>query len=349
MGSQLAYTNTIPPIAYWVDAETIDLPSGSSVTPDTTYTVNNIVLTETTVINFPASGAQDGQPLVLRFNRATIASADVSWDLKYMGSDLTPLPTQIGDEQFPLTITCFYFEFQYNGSSDTWDLVYYSVVPIILYTQIYTGSYDPNVGNYSYGTNLEVAGTATGLAAAVTGDEPSLYLLTNDASAIGTVDLSSLTGLWEFQSYGNGITAITFPEGITRVTIFDMPITSLEVSSCPSFYRLNFSNLPPLTTVDLSNVGIVESNMNDLGSYYGCNCPSLVNLYVPASLPVYSVYLDGCALNSTSVNNLILAVNASGLSGGILNVSGGTSASPSGAALAAKTALEGRGWTVYTN
>ena len=74
-----------------------------------------------------------------------------------------------------------------------------------------------------------------------------------------------------------------------------------------------------------------------------------MNLYVPASLPVYSVYLDGCALNSTSVNNLILAVNASGLSGGILNVSGGTSASPSGAALAAKTALEGRGWTVYTN
>jgi hypothetical protein len=352
MGSQLAYTNTIPPIAYWVDLETVTLPSGSSVTPDTSYTVNNIVLTETTTINAPVSGAQDGQPLVLRFNRAAISSADILWDLKYMGSDSQELLTQIGGESDPLTSTCFYFEFRYNASSDTWDLMYYSSVPIILYTQIYTGPYNPEMGGATYGNNLVAAFTATGIAVATTGSNPNLFLLTFDDSATGTVDLSSLTNLYQFITYSNGITAITFPQSdvLTNIGVSNVPVTSLEVVGCEVLNVFNFMDLPSLTTVDLSNIGLATGwSMNQVGYSYGANNPSLVNLYVPASFPCYGVYLVDCALNSTSVNNLILALSASGLFSGTLNISGGTSASPSGSALAAKSTLEDRGWTVNTN
>jgi hypothetical protein len=56
-----------------------------------------------------------------------------------------------------------------------------------------------------------------------------------------------------------------------------------------------------------------------------------------------------CALSQTSVDNILVSINTAGTSGGTLTLNGGTSSAPSATGLAAKSALEGRGWTVTTN
>ena len=56
-----------------------------------------------------------------------------------------------------------------------------------------------------------------------------------------------------------------------------------------------------------------------------------------------------CALNQTSIDNILVSIAAAGTSGGTLNMTGGTNATPSATGLAAKATLVGRGWTVTHN
>jgi hypothetical protein len=56
-----------------------------------------------------------------------------------------------------------------------------------------------------------------------------------------------------------------------------------------------------------------------------------------------------CALNQTSVDNILVSLDTAGQSNGIVNLDGGTSSSPSATGLTAKANLVTKGWTVYTN
>lgn len=58
---------------------------------------------------------------------------------------------------------------------------------------------------------------------------------------------------------------------------------------------------------------------------------------------------DNCGLTQESVDNILVSINNAGTSDGTLDIDGGTSAAPSAIGLAAKSELEGRGWTVTTN
>jgi hypothetical protein len=58
---------------------------------------------------------------------------------------------------------------------------------------------------------------------------------------------------------------------------------------------------------------------------------------------------SGCALDQTSVDNILVSLDFAGQSGGTVGISGGTSSPPGAAGLAAKASLEGKGWTVLTN
>ena len=56
-----------------------------------------------------------------------------------------------------------------------------------------------------------------------------------------------------------------------------------------------------------------------------------------------------CALNQTSIDNILVSIAAAGTSSGTLNMTDGTNATPSATGLAAKATLVGRGWTVTHN
>jgi hypothetical protein len=56
-----------------------------------------------------------------------------------------------------------------------------------------------------------------------------------------------------------------------------------------------------------------------------------------------------CALNQTSVDNILISLDTAGQNNGYVNIDGGTSAAPGVAGAAAKASLEGKGWIVITN
>lgn len=62
-----------------------------------------------------------------------------------------------------------------------------------------------------------------------------------------------------------------------------------------------------------------------------------------------TITFAGNALNVTSVNAILAAAVETGFSEGILNLTGGTNAAPTGQGATDKAALNGDGWTVTTN
>jgi hypothetical protein len=56
-----------------------------------------------------------------------------------------------------------------------------------------------------------------------------------------------------------------------------------------------------------------------------------------------------CALDQTSVDNILVSLDTAGQNNGTVNIDGGTSSAPGAAGLAAKASLQGKGWNVVTN
>lgn len=156
---------------------------------------------------------------------------------------------------------------------------------------------------------------------------------------------------------------------------------NLQFDNCPTLVTANFSNLPSvggvlsgnncaaLTTVTLTSLTSVANGISING------CPSLVTLnlssvssigfdssfdsdtsLVALTLNATWPFPDGiqftafnCALNAASVNDALIKADAAGLTGTVIDISGGTSAAPSGAGATAKTNLIAAGNTVNTN
>ena len=63
----------------------------------------------------------------------------------------------------------------------------------------------------------------------------------------------------------------------------------------------------------------------------------------------YTNTFFGCALTQTSVDNILASLVVSGRTNGSINLTGGTTSTPSAAGLASKATLLSRGWTVTHN
>lgn len=175
-------------------------------------------------------------------------------------------------------------------------------------------------------------------------------------------DPSALSGLYTIYSsdaFGN-------PAGvITYLAIADVPSIPIDFSQLPALlvaeYNSNgWSEIPAmsassaLSTIDASSgTGIAATQWPDLSAY-----PDLVLFTVNYSNtpstpsfefnPIISqVQLDFGAF--ASVDQLFIDIEAHGTSGGSISVRFGTSAAPTSASLAARTALLSRGWTILTN
>lgn len=96
-----------------------------------------------------------------------------------------------------------------------------------------------------------------------------------------------------------------------------------------------------LTTVDISNL----SNLATI-YFFGNN---LTSINFQNSLAIYQFYLRENAFPESEVNRILIAVDDADVLNGYLDLSFGTSASPSGAGVTAKNNLVSKGWTVQTN
>jgi len=93
----------------------------------------------------------------------------------------------------------------------------------------------------------------------------------------------------------------------------------------------------------------VGTNFNS--SWFGCT--KLVsfpaNMFDVCPATNFTSSFNNCALDQTSVDNILISIDTAGLSNGRIDIVGGTSATPSAAGLTAKNSLGAKGWTVNTN
>ena len=97
---------------------------------------------------------------------------------------------------------------------------------------------------------------------------------------------------------------------------------------------------------------IDTSNGTDFSyAWYGCSSLTSFPAGMFDTCPAtnFTDAFVGCALNQTSIDNILVSIAAAGTSSGTLNMTGGTNATPSATGLAAKATLVGRGWTVTHN
>jgi len=80
---------------------------------------------------------------------------------------------------------------------------------------------------------------------------------------------------------------------------------------------------------------------------YDNNLTDVMGTSIPAT--VIDLRMHNNALTQVAVDRVLTSLDAAGGTGGLVKLEGGTNAVPSAAGLAAKTSLEGKGWTVTVN
>ena len=187
--------------------------------------------------------------------------------------------------------------------------------------------------------------------------------------------LQNLPNLTNFNADYNGLQSVNL-SGLTNLVIVDISncdvpgtttnsLTSVNLSGCTALttLRLNDSefsggipSLTGLTSLSTVNFGRVNSpsiidmsgvvNLEDADFFQNTNLTSLI---IADTQPILYLGVRNCALTETAVDDILVILSNNGVSNGEVTLDGGTSATPSATGLAAKTVLEGNGWTVSVN
>ena len=187
--------------------------------------------------------------------------------------------------------------------------------------------------------------------------------------------LQNLPSLQAFYADYNGLQSVNL-SGLTNLVTVDISdcdvpgtttnsLTSVNLSGCTALttLRLNDSefsggipSLTGLTSLSTVNFGRVNSpsiidmsgvvNLEDADFFQNTNLTSLI---IADTQPILYLGVRNCALTETAVDDILVILSNNGVSNGEVTLDGGTSATPSATGLAAKTVLEGNGWTVSVN
>ena len=183
---------------------------------------------------------------------------------------------------------------------------------------------------------------------------PSLTNFNAEFNGLQSVNLSGITSLLYVDISDNN-----FPGGSTN------SLTSVNLSGSTAITELrlddsdfsagipNISGLTSLQSLDLDQCSI--SGIVDLSGFpvltdldFGGNT-ALTSIIIADSQPILYFYASSCDLTETAVDDILVVLSNNGVVQGIVELDGGTNAIPSATGLAAKTILEGNGWTVNVN
>jgi len=195
------------------------------------------------------------------------------------------------------------------------------------------------------------------------------------ASIVSIIGLQNLPSLQAFYADYNGLQSVNL-SGLTNLVIVDISdcdvpgtttnsLTSVNLSGCTALTTLRLDDsefsggipsLTGLTSLSTVNFGRVNSpsiidmsgvvNLADADFFQNTNLTSLI---IADTQPISYLGVRNCALTETAVDDILVTLSNNGVSNGEVTLDGGTSATPSATGLAAKTVLEGNGWTVSVN
>ena len=195
----------------------------------------------------------------------------------------------------------------------------------------------------------------------------TIPLFTAGAALFTSVDLSGMATLTSVTANNSVFTSIDASgcSSLFLVNLTGATFTSADFSNCSGLgwvaldltlgsFALNLSGCTSLIDLNLSaggSSGIGTLNITGCTSLFGIFFPDAPNLtsVTLTVLNAASVVLAGAALNVASVNAILIAADANGALSGTMDLSGGTSATPTGAGVTAKANLISKGWTVATN
>jgi Leucine-rich repeat (LRR) protein len=183
---------------------------------------------------------------------------------------------------------------------------------------------------------------------------PSLQAFYADYNGLQSVNLSGLTNLVTVDisdcdvpgTTTNSLTSVNL-SGCTALTTLRLDDSEFSggipsLTGLTSLSTVNFARVNSPSIIDMS--GVV--NLADAEFFQNTNLTSLI---IADTQPIFYLGVNNCALTETAVDDILVILSNNGVSNGEVTLDGGTSATPSATGLAAKTVLEGNGWTVSVN
>lgn len=170
------------------------------------------------------------------------------------------------------------------------------------------------------------------------------YLSAVTLPSITTLDFSPYTIGQEIQASDlSGVTSILLPSSSLNVNIIEIPlITSINASNCSSLSAINITLCASLTSIDLRTLSPISSAVISFSS--------LVEtvLFETDGTPPSLFSVTDAALTEANVNDLMIYLEGLGFVG-TMDLTGGTSATPTGAGLTAMNIMIGNGATISVN
>lgn len=190
-------------------------------------------------------------------------------------------------------------------------------------------------------------GGCTGLTSATFTGCAALLILNLGSTDIATLSIGDSTLLQALDVQNCALLTTLSLVGyadLTSLNLSNSGVTSFTLTGASSLTEYSSTGCTALTTVNIST-----STALDTINSQGCTTLSSFTISTPSAALLTFVELTDCALDVASVNALLVALDANGLSGGAVGIAGGTSAAPTGAGITAAANLTGKGWAVATN
>lgn len=168
-------------------------------------------------------------------------------------------------------------------------------------------------------------------------------LIYNSNSLTAPPDISQNVNLKSYRGSANAIGTVSFS---TNPLLED-----IEIVNCGFSAPVDISNLVNLLryTVSQNAIGTISVLNNILLMKLRCTSCGLHALSIATNPLIVDLDVSINALTQAVVNAILVQLDTNGLHNGLLHLEGGTNGAPSGAGATAKTALIGKGWTVFTN
>ena len=182
----------------------------------------------------------------------------------------------------------------------------------------------------------------------------ALTILAANGNSLTSLNLTNNTKLKTLLLYAN--TGLALPTGFSGLTELEW----VDIYNCNVTVPLNCTPFLNLRRVSAGNTSLPSVNLSTctkLEWIYIRSSPSVTTLNLPATLSNTTlVYGDGCALTAAAINDILVKLDANGVSNTqsvtnnyIIKLDGGTNAAPTGAGITAKNNLIAKGWSVTTN
>lgn len=183
----------------------------------------------------------------------------------------------------------------------------------------------PNLQNFNADWNGLQSVNLSGLTNLIYVDISDNDIPGNNIPSLTTVNLTGCTALQELRlddsEFSGGIPSLS---GLTSLTLIDF-------DQCGISGIIDLTGLPALENLDFSGNTAITS------------------IIIADTQPILDFNAYNCALTETAVDDILVVLSNNGESNGNVDLDGGTSSAPGATGLAAKTVLEGNGWTVTVN